>query len=81
MTAIQWKKHSVRETWAAQTPIGLVTVALRAAAGRQQQWTAVTSFGLRIATGRTADECRENAEAQIARLVAKKQEAAHDQPR
>lgn len=73
---VEWIKHGTRETWAASTPIGLVTVALRRAAGRMQTWTALDRRGRRIATGRTAVECMANAEPQIERLAA--QEPQHD---
>jgi hypothetical protein len=67
----RWTKHSRLETYARASPIGLVTVALRSAAGRQKQWTALDAKGRRISTGRDATECMEQADAQIARLAAK----------
>lgn len=74
--SVKWVKHSARETWAARTVIGLVTVALRPAAGRMKTWTAVDRQNRRVATGRTAAECMANAEPQIERLAA--QEPQHD---
>jgi len=64
-----WTKHSTRETWAAQTPVGLVTVALRSAAGRQKQWTALDVQGRRIAFGQTPEECMANATYHAERLA------------
>ena len=63
-----WIKHGTRETWAITTSFGLVAVALRVAAGRQKTWTALDRAGRRIATGRSAVECMNNADAQIERL-------------
>lgn len=64
-----WTKHSTRETYAAQTPIGLVTVALRPVAGRAKQWVALDVQGRRIACSPDADECMESAMFQASRLA------------
>jgi hypothetical protein len=46
-----------------------VTVALRSAAGRQKQWTALDVQGRRIAFGQTPEECMANATYHAERLA------------
>jgi len=67
---LNWVTSVVRfDVFRADTPMGEVDVRLRPAAGRMKTWTARLA-GKRIATGRTSEECREMAEAQVARLLA-----------
>lgn len=66
---LSWRTMPHSGKLLAESPAGLITVALRRAAGRSKMWTATLPDGRRLASTTDALSCQVQAEAQVARLA------------